>query len=197
MDIAVIKSWNEVLRITDPVIWNLAMDMDMDMDMNMDMNTENNGRSQTSSTCTSSSKTNMSNGNAHIVTHAQLKHSTPSLSPVIDKDTATLSTSPLPSSSSSSSSTSSSSPVTSSSSSSSSDLTSLSSTSSSSSHKTPNFCRSLLEPHSQNTLDWLRCLIIQTTMDESKDGDQNGQRRNRELRRFFSRTMTDHGPAGE
>ncbi|KAG0095082.1 hypothetical protein BGZ93_006335 [Podila epicladia] len=168
MDTAVIKSWNEVLRLTDPVIWNLAMDMDEGHSMGLVngsviVNGGNGGNN-----CLHGNV-----GQSNGVTHAQLRHSPVTLLPSKD------SLSPSPSSSSSSSSSSSTSP-----------------SSPSYHHFTSNYCRSLLDPHPKNALDWLKCLVIQTTDDRDRDRDSSHETQKQELRSLLSRTSVDLGPAG-
>lgn len=180
MDTAVIKSWNEVLRLTDPVIWNLAMDMDESYSMGLGngsviVNGSNGGINYLHGNVNGQS-------NGTIITHAQLRHSPATLLPSKD------SLSPSPSSSSSSSS--SSSPPSSTS----------PSSPSSHHHLAPNYCRSLLDPHPKNALDWLKCLVIQTTDDKDKDRDRDRdsshETQKQELRSLLSRTSVDLGPAG-
>lgn len=166
MDTAVIKSWNEVLRLTDPLIWNLAMDMDETHELG-----HCNGDSIGFGNGSNGLHGNNGQSNGTIISHAQLKHSPTTLLP--SKDSLSPSPSPSSSSSSSSSSTSPSSPD--------------------SSHIAPNYCRSLLDPHPKNALDWLKCLVIQTT-DNEKDSSHETQKK--ELRSLLSRTSVDLGPAG-
>ncbi|KFH68126.1 hypothetical protein MVEG_06855 [Podila verticillata NRRL 6337] len=168
MDTAVIKSWNEVLRLTDPLIWNLAMDMDESHELGhcnggIGIGNGSNGLHG-----------NNGQSNGTIISHAQLKHSPSTLLP--SKDSLSPSSSP-PSSSSTSSSTS----------------PSNSPSSPGSSHLALNYCRSLLDPHPKNALDWLKCLVIQTT-DSDKDSSHETQKK--ELRSLLSRTSVDLGPAG-
>ncbi|KAF8980322.1 hypothetical protein BGZ46_004359 [Entomortierella lignicola] len=156
MDTAVLKSWSEVVRLTDPLIWSIAM--------------EGNSIAATATESDTAFDASLSSLNYHQYQQQQpqqqqnridsfsASHATPSTSP----------TSPP-------------SPV-------------RDSISGSRTYKN-NFCRSLLDPHPRNTLDWLKCLIQTSQEDTSRDHSYHNHIK--KDRQITLDTQMDFGLVGE
>ena len=138
MDAAVMKSWCEVVRRTDPLIWSLAID----------------GANLTATDVESS----LSPLHHH---HLSLNHH---LSHHLPQQQQQQVLSALASSSSPPS----------------------AKESGSSASALRNSCKSLLDPHPQNAIEWLKCLIQTTQDDASKDQGHRQQRRKDQRGTFCS-----------